>query len=181
LFQIKYYLRIVNPIKLDLLTSYIGLDKDQLNQLILKFSSKNKLNAKIVNNYLYSQKTETYIPDNTNLLFFKNIKTISNKIYLNFKLNNPTNYDFKDIQIALKVPAYLKLIRKESFPKFLYLTEIKSGNAVKFNYILKIDKENLNNKNLSDPSVDEIKLNLYYKDTFDIPRKTTKKISLLLP
>lgn len=179
LFQIKYYLKIVNPIKLDLLTSYIGLDKDQLNQLILKFFSKNKLNAKIVNNYLYSQKIETFTHNNTNLLFFKNIKTISNKIYLNFKLNNPTNYDFKDIQIALKVPAYLKFIRKESFPKFLYLAEIKSGNAVKFNYVLKIDKENLNNKNLSDPSVDEIKLNLYYKDTFDIPRKTTKKISVL--
>jgi hypothetical protein len=45
--------------------------------------------------------------------------------------------------------------------------------------VLKIDKDI--KKDLSNPNADEIKLDLYYKDPFDISRKTTKKINLLLP
>ena len=155
------------------------MEKEQLNELTLKFINKNKLDVKILNNYLYSQKIESNITDDKNLLFFKNVKTIGNKIYLYFKLNNPSNLDFKDLQISLKIPTYLKFLKKESFPKYLHISELKTGNVFKFNYVLKIDK-NIN-KNLSDPSVDEISLNLYYKDPFDIPKKTTKKINLLLP
>jgi hypothetical protein len=177
--QFKHYLKIMNPIKLDLLSSYIGLEKEQLKELTLKFINKNKLNVKILNNYLYSQKIESNITDDKNLLFFKNVKTIGNKIYLYFKLNNPSNLDFKDLQISLKTPTYLKFLKKESFPKHLHISELKTGNVFKFNYVLKIDK-NIN-RNLSDPSADEISLNLYYKDPFDMPKKTTKKINLLLP
>ncbi|MFW9899221.1 MAG: hypothetical protein ACFFDO_08170 [Candidatus Thorarchaeota archaeon] len=177
--QFKHYLKLMNPIKLDLLSSYIGLEKEQLKDLTLKFINKNKLNVKILNNYLYSQKIESIITDDKNLLFFKNVKTIGNKIYLYFKLNNPSNLDFKDLQISLKIPTYLKFLKKESFPKHLHISELKTGNVFKFNYVLKIDK-NIN-RNLADPSADEISINLYYKGPFDIPKKTTKKINLLLP
>ena len=177
--EFKYYLKIMNPIKLDLLSSYVGIEIDQLKNLILKYIEKNKLNAKIVNDYLHSLRMETDITDSKDLLFFKNIKTVGNKIFLYFKLTNPTNYDFKDLQISLKVPTYLKYFKKESFPKFINLNELRQGSIFKFNYVLKIDK-NIT-KNLSDPGVDEIKIDLYYKDPFNIDRKTTKKIDLLLP
>ncbi len=177
--QIKYYLKMMNPIKLELLSSYIGLNVERLKEVILNFTRKYKLNAQIKRDSLYSQKIKSDLTESNNLLFFKNIKTIGNKIYLNFKLNNPSNHDFKDLIVSLKIPDYIKFLKKESFPKNFHLDEIKSGKFFKFNYLLRINKTI--KKNLSDPSADEIKLNLYYKDLFDIPRKTSKKINLLLP
>ena len=65
----------------------MGINEERLKEFILKYISKNKLNARIVNDSVYSLKIE---PDLTNiegkgLLFFKNIKTLGNKIYLYFK------------------------------------------------------------------------------------------------
>ncbi|MFX1309307.1 MAG: PCI domain-containing protein, partial [Promethearchaeota archaeon] len=179
--QIKYYLKMINPIKLDLLANYIKLDVDQLKDLVLKFISKNKLNAKIINERLYFQQIESDITDSKEILFFKNIKTIGNEIYLSFKLTNPSNFNFKDLQISLKIPSYLIFQRKESFPKFLQINELKSGKNFQFNYVLKVDKQKELKKNLFDPSADEIKLDLYYRDQFDIARKTTKHIDLFIP
>lgn len=177
--QIKYYLKLMNPIKLDLLSTYMGEDSEQLKEIALNFIKKQKLKAIVKNNSIYSQKIKAEIIISQNLLFFKNIKTVGNKIYLNFKFNNPSNHDFRDLFISLKIPNYLKFLKKESFPKHLYINEIDSGKSFKFNYLLKIDK--MIKKNLSDPSADEIKLDLYYKDQFNISRKITKKINLLLP
>ncbi|MFX0024161.1 MAG: hypothetical protein ACFE9S_17675, partial [Candidatus Hermodarchaeota archaeon] len=70
--------------------------------------------------------------------------------------------------------------RKESFPKYLQINELKPGKIFKFNYVLKVDKQKELKKNLFDPSADEIKLDLNYKDQFDIPRKTTKHIDLFI-
>ncbi|MFX0104850.1 MAG: hypothetical protein ACFE75_05115 [Candidatus Hodarchaeota archaeon] len=179
--QIKYYLKIINPIKLDLLANYIKLDIERVKELVLKFINKNKLNAKIINDKLYFQQIESEIPDSKEILFFKNIKTIGNEIYLNFKLTNPSNFDFKDLQVSLKVPSYLNFQRKESFPKFLQINELKPGKIFKFNYVLKVDKQKELKKNLFDPTADEIKLDLYYRDQFDIARKTTKHIDLYFP
>ncbi|MEE9377905.1 MAG: hypothetical protein V3V33_07705 [Candidatus Lokiarchaeia archaeon] len=179
--QIKYYLKVINPIKLDLLANYIKIDVERLKDLVLKFISKNKLNAKIINERLYYQQIESEIHDSKEILFFKNIKTIGNEIYLNFKLTNPSNFDFKDLQISLKIPSYLNFQRKESFPKFLQINELKPGKIFKFNYVLKVDKQKELKKNLFDPSADEIKLDLYYRDQFEIARKTTKHIDLFIP
>ena len=179
--QIKHYLNIINPIKLELLANYIKLDIERLKDLVLKFISKNKLNAKILNEKLYFQQIESEIPASKEILFFKNIKTIGNEIYLNFKLTNPSNFDFKDLQISLKVPSYLIFQRKESFPKFLQINELKPGKIFKFNYVLKVDKQKELKKNLFDPTADEIKLDLFYRDQFDIARKTTKHIDLFIP
>ncbi len=178
--QIKYYLKMINPIKLDLLATYVKLDIERLKDLVLKFISKNKLNAKIINEKLYFQQIESEISDSREILFFKNIKTIGNEIYLNFKLTNPSNFDFKDLQISLKTPSYLNFQRNESFPKYLQINELKPGKIFKFNYVLKVDKQKELKKNLFDPSADEIKLDLNYKDQFDIPRKTTKHIDLFI-
>lgn len=176
--QIKYYIDVINPIKLDNLASYIDLDINFLKEKIVKFVNKNKLNARIIKDELYSPKIEDIV-EPRDILFFKNIKTIGNKLYFNFKLNNPTHLLFSDLQISLKIPEYISFIRSESFPKYLYLKELKPGNVFKFNYVLKL-KHNIE-KNLSDPSVDEVNLNIFYKDPFDITRKITKKINLLLP
>jgi len=177
--HIKYYLEVMNPINLESLASFMDLDIDTLKDLILKFIQKKKLNAKVVNDSLYSPKIGDDFIEIKDLLFFKNIRTIGNKIYFNFKLNNPTNLSYKDLQISLKIPSYLTFLKKESFPKYLFLKEIKPGNVFKFNYVLKL-KKNIE-KNLADPSADEINLNLYYKDPFGTTRNTTKKIDLLLP
>ena len=178
--QIKYYLKIINPIKLDLLSSYINLDIDQLKDRILRYIHKNKLKAKIINDKLHFQQIEPdIISDSKEIFFFKNIKTIGNEIYLNFKLTNPSNFDFKDLAISLKTPSYVNFQRKESFPKFLQLNELKPGKAFKFNYVLKIDKNKELKKNLFDPSTDEIKLAIYYKDQFNISRKASRSFSIL--
>jgi len=176
--QIKYYLDVMNPIKLESLASYIDMDIDVLKEKIVKFVNKNKLNARIIKNDLYSPKIEDIV-EPRDILLFKNLKTIGNKLYFNFKLNNPTNLLFSDLQISLKIPDYLTFLRSESFPKYLYLNELKPGNVFKFNYVLKL-KHDIK-KDLTDPSVDEVNLDIYYKDPFDITRKITKKISLLLP
>jgi hypothetical protein len=176
--QIKYYLEVMNKIKLESLASYIEIDLELLKGEILNYIRKNKLNARIIDDYLYSRE-ESDILEAKDLLFFKNIKSIGNKIYFNFKLNNPTNLLFKDLQISLKVPPYLLFLKKESFPMLLFLDELKSGNVFKFNYVFKI-KRNVERK-ITDPTVDEITLKLYYKDPFNINRKITKKINLLLP
>ena len=176
--QIKYYLDVINPIKLESLASYIDMNINLLKERVVNFVNKNKLSARIIKDELYSPKREDII-EPRDILFFKNIKTIGNKLYFNFKLNNPTNLLFSDLQISLKIPEYLTFIPNESFPKYLYLKELKPGNVFKFNYVLKL-KHNIE-KNLSDPSVDEVNLNIYYKDPFDMTRKITKKISLLLP
>ena len=178
--QIKHYLKIINPMKLDLLSSYVGLEIEKLKELLLKFINKNKINANIINDELYSQQIEADTASSIELLFFKNIKTIGNKIYLNFKLSNPSNFDFQDLQISLKVPSYIDFQKKESFPKFLQLNELNPGKVFKFNYVLKVDRQKEQKKNLFDPTADEIKLDLYYKDQFNITRKTTKNIDLLL-
>jgi len=176
--QIKYYLDVMNPIKLESLASYIDMDIDVLKEKIVKFVNKNKINARIIKDDLYSPKIEDIV-EPRDILLFKNLKTIGNKLYFNFKLNNPTNLLFSDLQISLKTPDYLTFLRSESFPKYLYLNKLKPGNVFKFNYVLKIQHDI--KKDIGDPSVDEVNLNIYYKDPFDITRKITKKMSLLLP
>ncbi|MHA2282538.1 MAG: hypothetical protein ACXAC5_16970 [Promethearchaeota archaeon] len=179
--QIKYYRKIINPINFELLSSYLDLEKDRIKDLALKFINKNKLNAKIINDKLYYQELESGITDSKEIFFFKNIKTIGNDIYLNCKLTNPSNLDFRDFQISLKVPTYIKIQRKESFPKYLQLNELKPGSAFKFNYVLKVDKQKELRKNLFDPTADEIKLEFFYRDQYDNMRKTTKHIEIFLP
>jgi len=179
LHQIKHYLKMMNPIKIDLLSNYMNLDYDELKEKILNFVNTNKLDAKITEDSLHSKKIERDFLSLEDLNLYKNIKTLGNKLYLNFKLNNPSTFDFTNIQIRLKAPSYLKIVKKESFPEFITLDDLKGGNFFKFRYIFKIDK--IIHKNLSDPRADEIKLSLFYKDPFNMKRKLTKNINLLLP
>ncbi|MHA2120570.1 MAG: HEAT repeat domain-containing protein [Promethearchaeota archaeon] len=179
--QIKFYKKMINPIKLDLLSEYLGLEVERVKDLALQYINKNKLNAKIMNDKLQFEEIKPDITDAKEILFFKNIKTIGSEIYLNFKLTNPSNFNFMDFQISLKVPRYVIIQRKESYPKFLQLNELKPGKAFKFNYVLKVDKEKELKKNLFDPKADEIRLELTYKDQFDNTRKTTKHLEIFLP
>ncbi len=167
----------MNPIKLKNLASYMDLEIDQLTDYILKFISKNKLSGKIINDTLHSPKLED-LYESKDLLLFKTVKTIGNKILLDFKLSNPTNLTFKDLQIILRIPVYLIFEKNESFPRNLYVNELKPGSALKFNYVVKMNR--MIEKKLSDPSADEITLNLFYRDPFNVTRKISKKIDLLL-
>lgn len=175
--QIKYYLEVMNPIKLKNLAMYIDLEIDQLTDYILKFINKNKLSGKIINDTLHSPKLED-LYESKDLLLFKTVKTIGNKILLDFKLSNPTNLTFKDLQIILRIPAYLIIEKNESFPRNLYVNELKPGSALKFNYVIKMNR--MVEKRLSDSGADEITLNLFYRDPFNVTRKISKKIDLLL-
>ncbi len=178
LHQIKHYLDIMNPITLELLSSYVNVEITQLKNRILEFINKNKLNAKIIGDSVISPKLSTEIKT-TDLLFYKDIKTIGNMIYMNLKLNNPSTFTFTDIQVSLKLPSYIKFLKKESFPKIFYLNDLKQSDSFKFRYVLKIDK-NIK-RDLSLPNPDEIKLDLYYKDPYNIHRKTSKRLNLLIP
>ena len=175
--QIKYYLEVMNPIKLKNLASFMNMEIDQLTDYILKFINKNKLSGKIINDTLHSPKLED-LYESKDLLLFKTVKTIGNKILLDFKLSNPTNLTFKDLQIILRIPSYLIFEKNESFPRNLYVNELKTGSALKFNYVVKMNR--MVEKRLSDPGADEITLNLFYRDPFNVTRKISKKIDLLL-
>ncbi|MCJ7648844.1 MAG: hypothetical protein MUP85_09550, partial [Candidatus Lokiarchaeota archaeon] len=175
--QIKYYLEVMNPIKLKNLASFMNMEIDQLTDYILKFINKNKLSGKIINDTLHSPKLED-LYESKDLLLFKTVKTIGNKILLDFKLSNPTNLTFKDLQIILRIPAYLIFEKNESFPRNLYVNELKTGSALKFNYVVKMNR--MVEKRISDPGADEITLNLFYRDPFNVTRKISKKIDLLL-
>ena len=175
--QIKYYLEVMNPIKLKNLATYMDIDVDQLTDYILKFISKNKLSGKIKDDMLNSPKLEDLF-ESKDLLLFKTIKTIGNKILLDFKLSNPTTLTFKDLQIILRIPVYLVFEKNESFPRNLYVNELKPASALKFNYVIKMNR--IVEKRLSDPGADEITLNLFYIDPFNVTRKISKKIDLLL-
>ncbi|MHA1670104.1 MAG: hypothetical protein ACTSV5_05940 [Promethearchaeota archaeon] len=175
--QINYYLEVMNPIKLKNLAIYMDMEIDQLVDYILKFIHKNKLSGKIINDTFHSPKLED-LYESKDLLLFKSVKTIGNKILLDFKLSNPTNLTFKDLQIILRIPTYLIFEKNESFPKNLYVNELKPGSALKFNYVAKMNR--VVEKRLSEPGADEITLNLFYRDLFNITRKISKKIDLLL-
>jgi len=58
------------------------------------------------------------------------------------------------------------------------VNELKPGSALKFNYVVKMNR--MIEKKLSDPGADEITLNLFYRDPFNVTRKISKKIDLLL-
>jgi len=176
--QVNYYLEVMNPIKINNLASYMDLEVDQLNELLLKFINKNKLNAKVIEDNLHSPKMED-LYESKDLLLFRTTKTIGNLITLDFKLSNPTSLPFRDLQVTLKTPVYMTLVKKDSFPRYLFVNELKSGSAFKFRYLLKRNR-NLERKT-SDPSSDQITLNIFYRDPFNITRKITKKIDLLLP
>lgn len=181
--QVKHYLKIMNPIKIDLLSTYTSLNVDQLKQVLLDFIQSDRLNAKIIGDKLYSLKLEPElaISDGQGLIFFKNIKTVGNKLLLFFKLNNTSNFILRELRISIKAPKYLKFDKNESFPKYISLPELKSGNIFKFNYVLLKQKFSHDKSRMSGPARDEIKLEIYYKDPFNIDRTTTKRISLLLP
>jgi HEAT repeat protein/polyhydroxyalkanoate synthesis regulator phasin len=176
--QINYYLEVMNPIKINNLSSYMDLEVDDLNELLVNFINKNKLNAKVIEDSLHSPKMED-LYESKDLLLFRTTKTIGNLITLDFKLSNPTSLSFRDLQITLKTPLYISFVKKESFPRFLFVNELKSGNAFKFKYLLK--RNRIDERKISDPSSDQITLNIFYRDPFNITRKITKKIDLLLP
>jgi len=178
LHQIKYYLRIMNPIDFELLSNYLGINKEQIKEYVLKYISKKKLDAKIINNSLYSPKVQSEITDFKELNLFKRIKTMGNQLEISLRLNNPSNYDFKDLQITLRFPDYMELLKERSFSKYFQLDEIKTGASFKFKYFLRIDKDV--KQHLANNTHDEIELIIHYKGPFDFHKRLSKKIDLLL-
>lgn len=178
LHQIKHYLRIMNPIDFELLSNYLTINTEQIKEYVLKYISKKKLDAKIINNSLYSPKVQAEITDFKELNLFKRIKTIGNQLEINLRLNNPSNYDFRDLQITLRIPDYMELLKETSFSKYFQLDELKTGASFKFKYFLRIDKDV--KQHLADNTHDEIELIIHYKGPFDFHKRLSKKIDLLL-
>ncbi|TXT62281.1 MAG: hypothetical protein BAJALOKI3v1_630018 [Promethearchaeota archaeon] len=176
--QLKHYLKIMNPIEFDLLSNYLGLNKEQIKEYVLKFISKNRLDAKIVNNSLYSPKIQSEITDFKELNLFKRIKTMGNQIEIGLRLNNPSNYDFKDLQITLRIPEYMEILKESGFPKYFQIDELKTGTNFKFRYFLRIDKEI--KSHLASNTHDEIGLMIHYKGPFELQKRLSKKIDILL-
>ncbi|MBD3193986.1 MAG: hypothetical protein GF317_02955 [Candidatus Lokiarchaeota archaeon] len=178
LHQIKHYLKIMNPLDFELLSNYLGIESERLKDYVLNFISKNKLQAKVVNGSIYSSTYESEIPNFKEINLFKNIKTLGNKIILNLRINNPSNYDFRDLQIILRTPSYVNIEKEDSFPKFIHVDKLKSGSNFKFKFILKIDREI--KQGFSEGNPDEINLTIHYKGPFDVSKRLSKKIDLLL-
>ena len=178
LHEIKYYLKIMNPVNFELISIYVGLEIDQIKKLALKFIKEEKLDAKIINNSIYSPRLEMELPSFSEIKLFNNIRTIGNEMEINLRVNNPSHYDFRDLQITLKIPPYLKISKKGSFPNFSHIEKLKANSNFKFKYLLKFDKEI--RQNFTEKAQDEINLIIFYKGPYDISKKLSKKINLLL-
>ncbi|MHA1688326.1 MAG: hypothetical protein ACTSUN_03150, partial [Promethearchaeota archaeon] len=177
--QIIYYLNIINPIDLDFLASYMGLHPDQLKKLIITFINNDKLNAKIIKNSLYSQELNSDFLESKPIMLQKQLKKMGDEIQGYFKLINPSSLIYQDIQLMLQIPSILKLKKEISYPKIFYLNELKQGKSFEFNYVFLMDKESKNT--LISTDFQEIILNIYYKDPFNISHEKSEKISLLIP
>ncbi len=176
--EIKNYLKIMNPVDFELISNYIGLEKDQIKELALKFIKEEKLDAKIVNNSLYSSKLEFELPNLREILLYKNIRSIGNEMEINLRLNNPSHYDVRDLQITLKLPPYLRISKKGSFPKYFNVEILKANNNFRFKYILIFDKES--RKKIINKAQDEINLIIYYKGPYEVSKKISRRINLFL-
>ncbi len=178
LHEIKNYLKIINPVDFELISMYIGLDENKIKELALKYIQEGKLDAKIIDNSLYSSTFDSEIPIFKELNLFKKVKSVGNQMEIDMKISNPSHYDFTDLQIILKIPPYLKFSKEESFPKFSHVEKLKANSNFKFKYLLKIDKQN--QENLMDHYQNEINFIIYYKGPYEISKKLSKKINLLL-
>jgi hypothetical protein len=177
LFQVKHYLNIMNPISIELLSNFIVLDKERIKDLLLKYIDKDKLDAKIIDEKIISPKIGVEIPDFKEPTLFKKIKTIGNHLEMNLRLNNSSNYDFKELNFTLKSPSYIKLLN-ESHPRYFKINDLKAGHDFKFKYLFKIDKEIKDNGQTIEPS--EINLEISYKGPQNIPKLISKKIDFIL-
>ena len=176
--QINHYLKIMNPINFDLISNYMGLNSAQIKEHVLTYINKKKLDAKIIDDSIYSAKMQSEIADIKEINVFKNIKSMTNQLEINLRLNNPSNYDFKDLQITLRIPEYMEILKDNSFPRYFQVSELKTGNNFRFKYLLHIDKDI--KKHLASNTHDEIGLIIHYKGPFDLHKRLTKKIDLLL-
>jgi len=176
LFQVKHYLNIMNPISIELLSNYIGLDRERIKDLLLKYIDKDKLDAKIIDEKIISPKIGVEVPDFKEPTLFKKIKTFGNHLEMNLRLNNSSNYDFKELSFTLKSPSYIKLLN-ESHPKYFQVNDLKAGHDFKFKYLFKIDKEIKDNGQTIEPS--EINLEISYKGPHNIPKLISKKIDFI--
>jgi len=177
--QIKYYLNIINPIDLEFLSSYIGLQPGHMKKLIIAFINNGKLNAKIIKNSLYSQEINNDFLESKPITLQKQLKKVGDEIQGYFKLMNPSSLVYQDIQVMLQIPSILKLKKEISYPKIFYLNDLKQGKSFEFNYVFLMDKES--KKTLSTMDSQEIILNIYYKDPFNISHEKSEKISILIP
>jgi len=176
--QINNYLEIMNPISLEILSNKFEIDKKTLKNKIFELIKENKVQGRIIDDKLYSYNRLTSIQEESTLLLFKNIKLMGNRIFLNFRITNPTNYALKDVIVRFKHPEYLSFIKENKSPKFFTVKEFLPGNQKKFSYVLRINRDNGQfNQNLT---AHEIKLDIYYRDTFNNFKKLTRILDLLI-
>jgi hypothetical protein len=177
LFQIKHYLNIMNPLSLELLAANVGIERERIEESLLSYIDKDKLDAKIIDGKVIAPKIGEEFPKFRELNLFKNIKTVGNHLEMNLRLNNPSNYDFNELKFTLKLPPYLILL-DESHPKFFQIDNLKSGKDFRFNYKFKIDKE------LKDDyekvATSNINLEISYKGPHNISKSMFKKIDFIL-
>lgn len=176
--QLNKFLEIMNPLSFDFLSSKFALDKKTLKNKIFELIKDNKIQGQIVDENLYTYKQQKSIQDENVLLLFKNIKLLGNKIFLNFKISNPTTHTLKDIIVRFTHPDYLTFISENKTPKFYNLKEFLPGTVKKFSYILKIDRES--GKFDQNLSAHEIKLDIFYRDAFNNMQKLTRILDLLI-
>ncbi len=177
--QLNYYLNIMNPISIELLSENMGITTDELTEFILKNSNRGKINVRIIKDKVFTERVDDYALTLKEPLVFKNIKTEGNSIFLKFKISNPTHLDLKQFHISLKIPNYLHISKKSMYPKVINFDTLKSGENFKFDYKLKLEREV--KRNLADPTADEIRLDIFYKNAFEMSKKIVKKLNLLLP
>ncbi len=175
--RLNKFLEIMNPISIELIATKFNMDNKILKSKIFELIRNNKIQGKIVENKLYSSKKQIYSSDENNLLLFKNIKLLGNKVFFNFKITNPTNYTLKDVIIRFTHPKYLSFLKENPNPNFFSIEEFPPGSVKKFKYILRIDRDNNEFNQAMDAH--EIKLDIYFRDSLKNLKKITRRLDLL--
>ncbi len=175
--RLNKFLEIMNPISMELIATKFNTNRKILKSKIFELIRNNKIQGRIVGNKLYSSKRQIDLADENNLLLFKNIKLLGNKVFFNFKITNPTNNTLKDVIIRFNHPKYLSFLKENPNPKFFSIDEFPPGSVKKFKYILRIDRDNNEFNQAMDAH--EVKLDIYFRDALKNLKKLTRRLDLL--
>ena len=140
----------MNPARLESLSSYLNLKMGSLKKILTKFINESQLNAKIINDSIYSSTIDSIHPKD--LEFFKNIKKSKGKwyskncqkefdrLYLNYEdLSRKYNdvYGFEVLKSVKDLAVFNSFFTKEGKCPFC-----KSSNVEKIRHNILLNSEN---------------------------------------
>ncbi|MHA1583811.1 MAG: hypothetical protein ACTSWL_01030, partial [Promethearchaeota archaeon] len=137
--EIKEYLKFMNPLPLEQLSTTLSLNIKQLNILLFELIKEHEILAEIRNGQLVQ--IERPIEEKL-LTFYRKVEIIGSKITFNLRIYNSTKFFIKDINLMFAFPDFLNLIPTESGPTDLFIREFEPEAIRLIRWTFRIVKTN---------------------------------------